>query len=95
MTDTMTNNKKQSGEQAVLSRRLRPIYGNNFVVVLFYLLILDAIDSGKNKNAIQEADKVLKKHPNTSIAKVHLIYLCVIKIIFIKIAFLLINLDLK
>lgn len=32
--------------------------------------ILDAIDSGQHKKAIQEAEKVLKKHPNTLTAKV-------------------------
>lgn len=43
-------------DQAVLERRLRPIY--------------DAIDSDNNKKAIQEAEKILKKHPNTVCAKV-------------------------
>uniref|UniRef100_A0A915D181 AN1-type domain-containing protein n=1 Tax=Ditylenchus dipsaci TaxID=166011 RepID=A0A915D181_9BILA len=38
-----------------LRRRLRPIY--------------DAIDAGQNKKAIQEADKVLKKHPTTAAAR--------------------------
>ncbi|VDM40723.1 unnamed protein product [Toxocara canis] len=33
-------------------------------------LISDAIDSGNNKKAIQEAEKVLKKHPGTHTAKV-------------------------
>lgn len=30
----------------------------------------DAIDAGSNKKAMQEADKVLKKHPTTHCAKV-------------------------
>ncbi|PAV79466.1 hypothetical protein WR25_26845 isoform B [Diploscapter pachys] len=42
-------------DQAVQERRLRPIY--------------DALDSGNFKKAIQEADKVLKKHPKTNCAK--------------------------
>ncbi|KAI1721530.1 n-acetyltransferase B complex (NatB) non catalytic subunit domain-containing protein [Ditylenchus destructor] len=45
----------KKSEQAVLGRRLRPIY--------------DAIDAGQNKKAVQEADKILKKHPATSAAK--------------------------
>ncbi|KAJ1345805.1 hypothetical protein KIN20_000423 [Parelaphostrongylus tenuis] len=43
-------------DQLVIERRLRPIY--------------DAIDSGNVKKAVQEADKVLKKHPVTVCAKV-------------------------
>lgn len=31
----------------------------------------DAIDAGSNKKAMQEADKVLKKHPSTHCAKVN------------------------
>lgn len=46
----------KSSDQIVLERRLKPIY--------------DAIDAGNNKKAIQEADKVLKKHPNTHCARV-------------------------
>ncbi|VDN30213.1 unnamed protein product [Gongylonema pulchrum] len=46
----------KSSDQIVLERRLKPIY--------------DAVDAGNNKKAIQEADKVLKKHPNTHCAKV-------------------------
>lgn len=46
----------KSSDQVVLERRLKPIY--------------DAIDSGNNKKAMQEAEKVLKKHPNTHCAKV-------------------------
>ncbi|VDN59719.1 unnamed protein product [Dracunculus medinensis] len=46
----------KSSDQIVLERRLRPIY--------------DAIDIGNNKKAIQEADKILKKHPLTFAAKV-------------------------
>ncbi|VDN05538.1 unnamed protein product [Thelazia callipaeda] len=45
----------KSSDQIVLERRLKPIY--------------DAIDAGNNKKAMQEADKVLKKHPNTHCAK--------------------------
>ncbi|KAK0416461.1 hypothetical protein QR680_012499 [Steinernema hermaphroditum] len=45
----------KSSEQVVLERRLKPIY--------------DAIDTGNNKKAVQEADKVLKKHPLTYCAK--------------------------
>uniref|UniRef100_A0A1I7WXC2 DNA-directed RNA polymerase n=1 Tax=Heterorhabditis bacteriophora TaxID=37862 RepID=A0A1I7WXC2_HETBA len=43
-------------DQVVMERRLRPIY--------------DAIDSGNSKKAIQEAEKVLKKHPGAVCAKV-------------------------
>lgn len=43
-------------DQLVIERRLRPIY--------------DAIDAGNPKKAVQEADKVLKKHPVTVCAKV-------------------------
>ncbi|PIO61687.1 hypothetical protein TELCIR_16781, partial [Teladorsagia circumcincta] len=43
-------------DQLVIERRLRPIY--------------DAIDAGNPKKAVQEADKVLKKHPVTICAKV-------------------------
>ncbi|KAK6102242.1 N-acetyltransferase B complex (NatB) non catalytic subunit family protein [Brugia pahangi] len=46
----------KSSDQIVLERRLKPIY--------------DAIDAGSNKKAMQEADKVLKKHPTTHCAKV-------------------------
>uniref|UniRef100_F1KUD0 N-terminal acetyltransferase B complex subunit MDM20 homolog n=1 Tax=Ascaris suum TaxID=6253 RepID=F1KUD0_ASCSU len=46
----------KSSDQVVLERRLKPIY--------------DAIDGGNNKKAIQEAEKVLKKHPSTHTAKV-------------------------
>ncbi|VDK74310.1 unnamed protein product [Litomosoides sigmodontis] len=46
----------KSSDQIVLERRLKPIY--------------DAIDAGSNKKAMQEADKVLKKHPSTHCAKV-------------------------
>jgi hypothetical protein len=34
------------------------------------MLFADAIDSGNNKKAVQEADKVLKKHAGTHCAKV-------------------------
>ncbi|CAD6187855.1 unnamed protein product [Caenorhabditis auriculariae] len=43
-------------DQAVLERRIRPIY--------------DALDNGNPKKAFQEAEKILKKHPNTVCAKV-------------------------
>ncbi|VDM65234.1 unnamed protein product [Strongylus vulgaris] len=43
-------------DQLIMERRLRPIY--------------DAIDAGNAKKAVQEADKVLKKHPITTCAKV-------------------------
>ncbi|ETN78602.1 hypothetical protein NECAME_10231 [Necator americanus] len=43
-------------DQLIMERRLRPIY--------------DAIDAGNAKKAVQEADKVLKKHPVTVCAKV-------------------------
>lgn len=43
-------------ELAVLERRLRPIY--------------DSLDSQQFKKALSDCDKVLKKHPNTSAAKV-------------------------
>uniref|UniRef100_A0A8R1Y381 N-terminal acetyltransferase B complex subunit MDM20 homolog n=1 Tax=Onchocerca volvulus TaxID=6282 RepID=A0A8R1Y381_ONCVO len=46
----------KSSDQIVLERRLKPIY--------------DAIDAGSNKKAMQEAEKVLKKHPTTHCAKV-------------------------
>lgn len=52
-------NTKNSVEQ-VLSRRLRPIY--------------DAIDAGQYKKAILEADKVLKKHPQISGARVSIFF---------------------
>ncbi|CAI5446194.1 unnamed protein product [Caenorhabditis angaria] len=42
--------------QAILERRLRPIY--------------DALDNLNTKKALQEADKVLKKHPDTAAARV-------------------------
>uniref|UniRef100_A0A914ULN6 N-terminal acetyltransferase B complex subunit NAA25 homolog n=1 Tax=Plectus sambesii TaxID=2011161 RepID=A0A914ULN6_9BILA len=41
--------------ESIIERRLKPIY--------------DAIDSGNNKKAAQEADKVLKKHAGTHCAK--------------------------
>ncbi|CAD5207330.1 unnamed protein product [Bursaphelenchus okinawaensis] len=50
----MANNKNNS-EQVILNRRLKPIY--------------DAVDNGNNKKAIQEAEKLLKKHPQTFAAK--------------------------
>lgn len=34
------------------------------------LCILDWLDNGNNKKALQEADKVLKKHPSNQCAKV-------------------------
>lgn len=38
---------------------------------IFYIFnILDRLDNGNNKKAIQEADKVLKKHPNNQCARV-------------------------
>ncbi|CAI2347766.1 unnamed protein product [Caenorhabditis sp. 36 PRJEB53466] len=43
-------------EMSVLERRLRPIY--------------DALDSGNYKKSMQECEKVLKKHPTTTAAKV-------------------------
>ncbi|XP_053986052.1 N-alpha-acetyltransferase 25, NatB auxiliary subunit [Hylaeus anthracinus] len=43
-------------ENIVNERRLRPIY--------------DWLDNGNNKKALQEADKVLKKHPSNQCAKV-------------------------
>lgn len=43
-------------DQLVLERRIRPI--------------CDALDTGNPKKAVQEADKILKKHPNTPAAKV-------------------------
>jgi hypothetical protein len=46
---------KKSTEQ-VIARRLRPIY--------------DSIDAAQYKKAVIEADKVLKKHPQTYTAKV-------------------------
>ncbi|CAD5211433.1 unnamed protein product [Bursaphelenchus xylophilus] len=48
-------NKRNNSEQVILNRRLKPIY--------------DAVDNGNNKKAIQEADKLLKKHPDTYTAK--------------------------
>ncbi|EYC28234.1 hypothetical protein Y032_0008g55 [Ancylostoma ceylanicum] len=47
-----------------MERRLRPIY--------------DAIDAGNAKKAVQEADKVLKKHPVTVCAKVGKLFLTVL-----------------
>lgn len=46
-------NKKSA--EVVVARRLRPIY--------------DSLDAGQFKKAIVEADKVLKKHPQTHTAK--------------------------
>ncbi|CAG9767813.1 unnamed protein product [Ceutorhynchus assimilis] len=45
----------QNADSAVLERRLRPIY--------------DWLDSGNNKKALQECDKVIKKTPNLQCAK--------------------------
>ncbi|VDD91479.1 unnamed protein product [Enterobius vermicularis] len=55
----------KSADQVVLERRLRPIYGR----AGFLPLLWAAIDSWNNRKAIQEADKVLKKHPLTHCAK--------------------------
>lgn len=46
----------QKAELAVLERRLRPIY--------------DGLDTQNYKKALTEAEKVLRKHPNTNAAKV-------------------------
>lgn len=47
---------KNSAENQVRERRLRPIY--------------DWLDNGNNKKALQEADKVLKKQPDFQCCKV-------------------------
>ena len=47
---------KNSAESQVAERRLRPIY--------------DWLDTGNNKKALQEADKVLKKQPEFQCCKV-------------------------
>lgn len=47
--------------------------GNSYhIVIALYLVnvFADCLDSGNNKKAIQEADKVLKKHPDSLCAKV-------------------------
>ncbi|RCN46269.1 hypothetical protein ANCCAN_07730 [Ancylostoma caninum] len=54
-------------DQLIMERRLRPIYG---ISLLLYPRFSDAIDAGNAKKAVQEADKVLKKHPVTVCAKV-------------------------
>ena len=47
---------KNSAENSVAERRLRPIY--------------DWLDNGNNKKALQEADKVLKKQPDFQCCRV-------------------------
>ena len=47
---------KNSAENSVAERRLRPIY--------------DWLDNGNNKKALQEADKVLKKQPEFQCCRV-------------------------
>ncbi|EGT52153.1 CBN-CRA-1 protein [Caenorhabditis brenneri] len=50
-----TGSAKTKAELAVLERRLRPVY--------------EALDSHNYKKALTEAEKILKKHPNTNAAK--------------------------
>ncbi|XP_014235651.1 N-alpha-acetyltransferase 25, NatB auxiliary subunit [Trichogramma pretiosum] len=52
----MASNKQSHADNVVNERRLRPIY--------------DRLDNGNNKKALQEADKVLKKHPGNQCARV-------------------------
>ena len=47
---------KNSAENSVAERRLRPLY--------------DWLDNGNNKKALQEADKVLKKQPEFQCCRV-------------------------
>ena len=53
---TAVNMTKNSAENSVAERRLRPIY--------------DWLDNGNNKKALQEADKVLKKQPDFQCCRV-------------------------
>ena len=53
---TTVNMTKNSAENSVAERRLRPIY--------------DWLDNGNNKKALQEADKVLKKQPEFQCCRV-------------------------
>ncbi|KAJ8964378.1 hypothetical protein NQ314_004943 [Rhamnusium bicolor] len=50
-------------DNSVAERRLRPIYGNKIIKKI------DWLDSGNNKKALQECEKVLKKTPNLHCAK--------------------------
>ena len=50
------NMTKNSAENSVAERRLRPIY--------------DSLDNGNNKKALQEAEKVLKKQPDFQCCRV-------------------------
>ncbi|OXU18145.1 hypothetical protein TSAR_006441 [Trichomalopsis sarcophagae] len=52
----MASKVPQNADNVVNERRLRPIY--------------DRLDNGNNKKALQEADKVLKKHPSNQCARV-------------------------
>lgn len=56
---------RRTSEQVVLSRRLKPVYGRRRTSAE----LSDAVDNGNNKKAIQEAEKLLKKHPATHTAK--------------------------
>ncbi|CAJ0929245.1 unnamed protein product, partial [Mesorhabditis belari] len=47
--------RTKNAEQAVIERRLKPLY--------------ELIDSGNSKRAVQEAEKILKKHPDLICAK--------------------------
>ena len=56
LTVAVVNMTKNSAENSVAERRLRPIY--------------DWLDNGNNKKALQEAEKVLKKQPDFQCCRV-------------------------
>ena len=56
LTVAGVNMTKNSAENSVAERRLRPIY--------------DSLDNGNNKKALQEAEKVLKKQPDFQCCRV-------------------------
>ena len=56
LIETAVRMTKNSAENSVAERRLRPIY--------------DWLDNGNNKKALQEADKVLKKQPDFQCCRV-------------------------
>ena len=60
-------------EAETMERRLRPVYGQSklFLSLLLLLaLLIDAIENGQHKKAIQLVEKALKKTPDLNCAKV-------------------------
>lgn len=75
--------QQQGMDSALFERRLRPVYGelyykyiyklifiNGCVLnIMLFQLLIDNLEVGNNRKALQESEKLLRKHPNLLCAR--------------------------